>query len=381
MTLHPILAALHKHKAGVFLIGLQIALTLAIVCNILFYVAQQVQHIQRPTGLDEANLFLIEQTYVDAPEGTDPAAIEKRDALQLTDLATLRGLPDAEDATPVNSLPLLRSGQTDEMSLKPGVPHGATRAHVFTGDEHLFKTLGLRLIAGRPFTSADVLHGPTAGKPAVVIVSKALADMLFPHGDALGKPIYIAGGSEPRVIVGVIARLLTPFSDGTIGVWNSVLLPDREDDATTYYAVRARPGRMQDAIREARKALFKANPMRVIEQQGRYDPAGIHTYAQIRTMGYALDLFMVHVLTVICVILLGVTGIGMTGLTSFWVRQRHEQIGVRRALGARRIDILRYFQAENLVIAGGGCVVGAVLAIAINLALMRAFAMDRMPLW
>ncbi|MEO8779875.1 MAG: FtsX-like permease family protein, partial [Rhodanobacter sp.] len=97
--------------------------------------------------------------------------------------------------------------------------------------------------------------------------------------------------------------------------------------------------------------------------------------------GYALDLFMVQVLSVICVILLVITGVGMAGLTSFWVNQRHKQIGVRRALGARKVDILRYFQIENLLIAGGGCVVGVLLALGINLALLRAFSMDRMPLW
>ena len=75
------------------------------------------------------------------------------------------------------------------------------------------------------------------------------------------------------------------------------------------------------------------------------------------------------------------TGIGMAGLTSFWVRQRHKQIGIRRALGARKVDILRYFQIENLIIASGGCVVGLILAIVINLGLMRMFAMDQMPVW
>ncbi|HEX7370778.1 MAG TPA: FtsX-like permease family protein, partial [Rhodanobacteraceae bacterium] len=59
----------------------------------------------------------------------------------------------------------------------------------------------------------------------------------------------------------------------------------------------------------------------------------------------------------------------------------HKQIGIRRALGATKRDILRYFQLENLLIAGGGCVVGVALAIGINLALLKAFQMDRMPVW
>ena len=89
MTLHPILAALRKHKAGVVLIAMQIALTLAIVCNAVFIIGQRIERVNRPTGLDESNLFLISQQWVGAPSGDDAASVEKLDSLQLTDLARL----------------------------------------------------------------------------------------------------------------------------------------------------------------------------------------------------------------------------------------------------------------------------------------------------
>jgi putative ABC transport system permease protein len=82
---------------------------------------------------------------------------------------------------------------------------------------------------------------------------------------------------------------------------------------------------------------------------------------------------------VVCLILIGVTAAGIVGLTSFWVGQRHRQIGVRRALGARKADILHYFQAENLLIAGIGAVIGVLLAIGLNLWLMHHYEMDRLP--
>ena len=64
MTLHPILAALRKHKAGVVLISLQIALTLAIVCNAIFIIGQRIERVNRPTGLDENDLLLVSQQWV-----------------------------------------------------------------------------------------------------------------------------------------------------------------------------------------------------------------------------------------------------------------------------------------------------------------------------
>jgi putative ABC transport system permease protein len=153
------------------------------------------------------------------------------------------------------------------------------------------------------------------------------------------------------------------------------------DTATTRYAVLARPGRKHAAIDEARKALFQVDPLRVIEPGGRYSLEGIESFAHIRSVSYARDIFMTQVLFTICMILLLVTGVGITGLTSFWVSQRNKQIGIRRALGARQLDILHYFQVETLLIVGGGCIMGVILAITINIGLMRAFESERMPAW
>ena len=382
MNVPPIVAALRRHKAGAFLIGVQIALTLAIVCNLIAIVGPLAQLIKRPSGLVEQNLFLVAQSYVGAPAGHDAASLSKLDSMQLADLAALRDLPDVQSVTPVTSLPLLRSGYTRGISTQPAQAHGTTRASIYHGDEQILSTLGLQLVAGRDFTRADVRHGAddAAVAPPTVIVTRALADRLFPRGDGLGQSIYFNGSSAPSTIVGIVARMLTMNPDGAKSIaWNAVLIPARIDDTATMYAVRAKPGRMQAAMVAARVALFKTDPMRVIQQGGRYDMQGIHTFAEVRTWGYVADQFIVQVMTAICVILLAVTGIGMTGLTSFWVNQRHKQIGIRRALGATKSDILRYFQMENLLIAGGGCVVGVILAIAINLMLLRMFQMDRMP--
>jgi putative ABC transport system permease protein len=78
--------------------------------------------------------------------------------------------------------------------------------------------------------------------------------------------------------------------------------------------------------------------------------------------------------------LLLVTALGIIGLASFWVQQRRRQIGVRRALGATRSDILHYFQTENFLIVTGGIALGMALAFGLNLALMRIYELPRLPL-
>ncbi|TAN02705.1 MAG: FtsX-like permease family protein [Rhodanobacteraceae bacterium] len=385
MNLPPTLAALRKHKAGVFLIGLQVALTLAITCNLVFIVTTNAGYIHRPTGLDEINLFLIGQSFANAPVGDDAAALEKLDSMQLTDLATLRGLPDVQDVSPVSSMPLTGSTNSADVSLKPAQMHGLAKAALFWVDDQIIPTFGLQLVAGRDFTSADVRHLDPNSKtaPPLVIVSQALAHKLYPHGDAVGKPIWLNQNTAPSTIVGVVARLFTSSQQAhTAAAYYTILIPARIDAATTLYAVRTRPGRMRQAMDAARKALFRVDPLRIMQPNGKYSIMGLHTFAQIRAKGYALEIALVQILTAITVILLLVTGVGITGLTSFWVGQRHKQIGIRRALGATRANILHYFQIENLIIAGGGCVVGVVLAIGIDLMLLKMFQTDhRMPVW
>ena len=66
IPVRPILSALTRHKAGVFLIALQVALTLAIVANAIFVISQRVIYISRPTGIDESNIVVVDNRWVGA---------------------------------------------------------------------------------------------------------------------------------------------------------------------------------------------------------------------------------------------------------------------------------------------------------------------------
>ncbi|GGA22658.1 ABC transporter permease [Dyella nitratireducens] len=379
MTLHPMIAALRKHKAGVVLIALQIALTLAIVCNAVFIIYARVQNVQRPTGLDESNLFMITQQWVGAPNGDDPASIQKLDAMMNEDISALRSMPDVESVTPINSLPLFPSSWNGAMSLKPGAElrAGNARTTYYFGDENLMKTLGLHLIAGRNFTAADVTNKGfrDPSEANLVIITKPLADKLFPNSDAVGKVVYLDGSSTPSTVIGEVERLQVPSvsSWASSFVWNSTIEPVRLNSNFSRYAVRTKPGRLDDVMRAVPSKLYAVNPMRVL------DDDSVKSFKDIRAEAYRADIGMAVLMGVICLILLAVTAAGIVGLTSFWVGQRHRQIGVRRALGARKIDILHYFQLENLMIAGGGAVVGVALAVGLNRLLMSKFEMESMP--
>lgn len=373
LQIKPILAALRWHKAGTLLIALQIALTLAVVCNALFIIHQRLASLSEVSGVDEANVFVIRNQW----------AIERStqqvDAQVRADLLALRQLPSVRDAAPASGYPLQGGGWDNYITMTPDQAQPTTDAAVYTGDEHLLDTLGLRLVAGRNFRPDEVVAMGTQQMviPPVVIVSKTLADRLFHDGSALGKSFY-AMGATPSTIIGIVDPLHRQGADQWSNAYagQALIWPARPDDARgMFYLVRAWPGQLAAAMREAPKALYAQSRMRIIDPKD-----GVQDYAHIRHRAFDSDRGMAILMGIISVVLLAITAAGIVGLTSFWVSQRRKQIGVRRALGATRQDIVSYFLTENLLISLIGVVVGALLAIVINLWMVVQFEMDRMSL-
>lgn len=89
---------------------------------------------------------------------------------------------------------------------------------------------------------------------------------------------------------------------------------------------------------------------------------------------------MVGLLLTTGFVLLAVTIAGLLGLVSFWVQQRTHSTGIRRALGATRADIFRYFLLENFLIVTTGVLVGGILAYALNLFLIEYYEVRVLPL-
>jgi len=365
MQIKPILSALRRHKAGTILIALQIALTLAIVCNALFIVHERIDRVNRTTGMDESNVVAIQNRYVGSPSTYVP--------LMKTDLQTLRSLPGVESAYVTNAYPLRQGGwstgaQTDPDSTKDGV-HTA----LYFGDEQTLKTLGVRLIAGRNFSSGEVVtvQPQQAPAPPQVIVTQVLAKKLFPDGNALGKVIYLSKG-KPSTIIGIVEKLTVPWIDFD-EIDNVTIMPVMFNSGYQHFMIRAKPGQQDAVFKAAPAALYASNRMRVLPEK-----SGVRTFEMVRSRAYEADRGMAILMSVVCGVLLAITAAGIVGLSSFWVGQRRKQIGVRRALGARRSDILSYFMTENFLIALAGVVVGVVLAVGMSQWMFTHFEMKRL---
>ena len=370
MERRPILSTLRRHKTAAALIILEIALSCAIICNALFLIGSRLDRMDRPTGMADDALVRIQVSGI----GTDDNAA----ALTRSDLAVLRALPGVESASVSNQVDFGGSSWNSGVTMSPDDTHSALNSTTYLGDERLAETMGLRLVKGRFFRpdemiAWELIDAPNSeAKVPVAIITQDIADKLWPGQDALGKVFY-SWDDEGTRVVGIVDKLARPNDQGgPTAYYYSVMYPINVPYTMGgNYLLRTTPERRAEVLAAAVEAIKRNGPNRlVLEQQ---------TLEEMREAYYRQDRAMAWMLVIVCVLLLVVTALGIVGLASFWVQQRTKQIGVRRALGATRGQILRYFQVENFVLATAGIVIGMLLAFGLNQLMMSKAELPRLP--
>jgi len=369
MHLVPILSTLRRHRTAALLIVLEIAFTCAIVCNAIFVIGERLHRMDSESGVAEDELIRIQLTGIG--KQVDPESLTQQD------LGALTAIPGVKAAAVTNMIPFGDSSWNNSVALTPNDPNSLSVA-MYLGSPGLRDTFGARLIAGRDlrrdeFVSLKDMLSDTATISSVVI-TKGLADRLWPGDSALGKQIYTWGDKTKQTVVGVVDRLARN---------NDIEAPAHHADCAMFlpldlpytmagnYVVRIDPARRADVLAAIETTLDGVSPSRIILKT--------QPYSEIRANHFRGDRAMAYLLVGVCIALLIITALGVVGLASFWVQQRTRQIGIRRALGATRRDIVRYFQLENFILATVGIVIGMGLAYGINLWLMSKYQVPRLP--
>ena len=191
----------------------------------------------------------------------------------------------------------------------------------------------------------------------------------------IGKVFY-SWGDRPIPIVGVLDHLVRPsLQGGPSAREDTMVFPLRAHyNVGGNYVVRTSPDRRDEVLKAAVKLLRNSGNDRIILDEN------TKPFSDLRDEFYQAPRAMAWLLGAVCVGLLLITALGIVGLASFWVQQRTKQIGIRRALGATRGQILRYFQTENFLIAGIGIALGMLLAFGLNQLLMSKYELPRLPL-
>lgn len=360
MELGPIWRAILRNKSSYALIALQIAVTMAIMVNSIAIIQERASNMARPSGVDEENILTLSSISF-VPEVDMRSMIDE-------DLAMLRNTPGVHDAFASNSFPLRGGGWSSGLATKPGPGQDGISTAIYFSDEHGINTYGTTIIDGQNFASDEISWNDNFAStwPATGIITEALAKELFPDetGSYVGKTVYM-NENDPVKIVGIVNRLQAPW-DGWDRVENSMLVPLRRDDESVTYIIRAKPGYRDELIPQIEAALAE-NKNRIIEN--------VRTMNEVRELSYVGDAAMIKMLSFIVVLLTAITGLGIVGLASFSVSRRTRQIGVRRALGATKPAIMRYFMIENFIVSSVGIIAGGIFAVALNIFMVQAFSL------
>ncbi len=361
LHIKPILSSLLRSKSGPVLLLIQIILSVAIVANASFIIQERLALMQRDSGIKESEVLTFSLFNFDP-------LIDKT-AQNKIDQQILRGLPNVIDATSTNMLPLSGGGWSSTLNLGPD-PDSAKSTPQFAmylGTDHTIETLGIKLIEGRnfyPHELKDNLDSPSR----LAIISSVLAKAIWPDESALGKVLY-EGKDAQITVIGVVEKLQGAWIDSS-SLENSVI--QNVDYGSSSYMVRAKPefhAELKDAIK---KALLAENPNRVLD--------GFKSIEALKDSSYRDHKLMITVLTMMVVLLLLITSLGLTGMVMFNIQRRTKQIGTRRALGAKKRDIISYFLVENYLICFAGGVLGGLLAIQLGQQLMKIYSLPMLDL-
>ena len=265
----------------------------------------------------------------------------------------VRGLPGVESVGLVTELPL--SGQLNDMPFTVEGRPPVTIDQAFDADfrrvnQHYLSTLRIPLLRGRNFTEQEVRQSAK-----VLLISELLASQVFPNEDPLGKRLIMVMGPQPWEIIGIVGDIreraleTQPFP----AMYLPTYATGREN---LVIRTQGDPTNITAAVRKEVHALDPDQPV-----------ADVKTMEQWVETAVAAPRYRTLLLGMFALLALVLASTGIYGVMSYSVAQRTHEIGVRMAVGARQLDVLKL-----VVLQGMGLVL-----IGVAVGLLGAFALTR----
>lgn len=320
-----------------------LALVLLVGAGLLLATFRNLRHVD--AGFDSSNVvtapaYLPEWKY--ATTGQQRTFIARA-------LSEIANIPGVTAAAAVNVLPLSGNNSSGAMTLEgfpPPPPNQRESADRRAISPSYFTAMGIHLLQGRAFTDADDEHAP-----GVVIVSKALAEHYWPRVNPVGKRLKLARYASPApwaTIVGVVADV----RHGTLA---------RESRQVVYYPHAQNPsGGMELVVRSAGGTVAVTNAMR--ETIRRLDPdlpansiRPLSDLVRASLFNQEMELGLLGAFALVAVAL---AAAGIYGVMAYAIAQRVQEFGIRLALGATDMDIVRLVAGYGLRLTGAGIALG-----------------------
>ncbi len=328
-----------------------LALVLLVGAGLFLRSLQRMQEVNpgfEPLGLMSAQVSLSPAAYKD--QGRQIAFFQ-----QVTD--RLARAPGIQNAAAVDGLPFSDSGDASSFEIEgrpvtPGDP--GPHSNIERVTPGYFSTMHIPFLTGRDFSRLD-----RQGSPVVVIIDANLARQYWPSQNPVGQRIRynsLSTGSTWATIVGVVAHCkrsaLVGESDKGMRYYS--LLQTGASGGFLVARTSADPAALASTLRQTVKDVEPS-------QAATYD---LQSMEQRLADSLGPRRFAVTLLSVFAGIALFLAALGLYGIISYSVALRTQEIGIRMALGARRLEVLRMVVGQGMRLVAAGISVGLVVAFA-----------------
>jgi predicted permease len=333
-----------SHRLRGLLVVSEVALSLMLLISAGLLIRSFLQLVKTDPGFNSDNLLTMSLVVPAAKYKDEP----HRAAFYSDLVRRVEELPGVESAAAVNHLPLGGSNSSTSFLVEglPEPPPGqelSGRYRVCT--PNYFKTMGIPVLKGRGFTDQDI-----AGAPPVIIVNETLARKYWPNTDPIGKRMRYTGPLEQNPWMQVVGVVKDVRHEMNLPITEDFYTPHAQDAWQSMVLVaktKVEPAAMAAPIRQQVWSIDKDQPV--------FD---VHTMREVRAISLALYSFSSVMLSIFAGVALLLAAIGIYGVMSYAVTQRTQEIGIRMALGARAMDVLKLVVKNGMSLAFIGVAVG-----------------------
>jgi predicted permease len=243
-----------------------------------------------------------------------------------------------------------RLGDTIEVESRPGEPSVRRTKSVSPG---FFGAVGISLMAGRDLSWTDLYDG----RPGVLVSENMARELWTTPSAALGKRLRVAGQSDWREVIGVVADVredgLREPSPTTV-YWPTFQPSPPGVSRSVAFAVRSDRAGTAELLREIQQAVWSVDPNLPL--------IGVRTLADLYGESLARMTFALVTLAVAACAALALGVVGLYGVLSYAVTLRRREIAIRLALGAQQREVRGQFVRNGVALAAFGIAVGLAAA-------------------
>lgn len=364
MNIKALFKSLILRKFATGLLVLQLTLTLSLIVNSGILALDARDKLIQKTGMKQDSLLVVD-FYPTAQAFADRSFYLN---VIKQDIEAIKKLPGVVNAAPANQTPVQYGGWGSNIHAanKPEqeqLDMGLRYASQFYGTEELVDTLGVKLLEGRLLTAQDSLEG-NINDDRNIVITASLAKAMFGEQSAVGQQTvrgHVVGVIEDfKVFINQpIDKQYVFFSNYTVTMSNSV----------NHYFIQVEDGMMKQVQQQIKDIMLANHPER--------DVRSVSTFASHMALMYGQDIGLAKLFGVLCLLMIFVTAISSFAYAQFHITKQKKFIGIRRALGATRNDVLLYVFSENWLLTALGMVLGLIGVYAINMLLAQSIAISK----